>query len=86
MINAEKAREITQKAIAEQQAYDRAMIESEAEQACEEIRYAASRRCDGCEVSTAGFDYPKGVTKYLSEELGYTAEYKGDRNIIRVSW
>ena len=57
MINAEKAREITQRAVAEKQAYDRAMIEHEAEQACDEISYAASRRCEGCEVSTDGFEY-----------------------------
>ena len=63
-----------------------AMIERESEQACEEIRYAAARGYEGCEVSTNGFDYPKGVTKYLSEELGYSAEYKSDRKIISVSW
>jgi hypothetical protein len=86
MISAEKAREITAKAVADQRAYDRAMIERESERACEEIRYAADRGYAGCEVSTNGFDYPKGVTKYLSEELGYSAEYNPDRKVISVSW
>ena len=56
MISAEKAREITAKAVADQRAYERSVIEQEAGQACDEIRYAASRRCEACEISTEGFD------------------------------
>lgn len=86
MISAERAREITKTAQAEENAYIKAVVEREAEVACEVIRQYACGRNNTCEIDGRSFKYPKRVTAYLKDELGYTADYNPNNGAIKVSW
>lgn len=86
MISAERAREITKAAQDEENAYIKAVVEKEAEVACEVIRQAACGRNHHCEVDARSFKYPKRVTAYLKEELGYAAEFNPNTCEIKASW
>lgn len=72
MINAARAREIQQAAQAEQDAYVRAVIQGDAEDACDIIARAARGRQSRCTIDASKMTYPKGVAEYLKNELGYS--------------
>lgn len=84
MISAEKAREIQRAAQAEQDAYVRAVIQGDAEDACDIIARAARGRQSRCIIDASEMTYPKGVAEYLKNELGYSATYES--HTISVAW
>lgn len=86
MINAERARQITNQAIGERESRKRAMIKSEVRTICNEICPAAYGGHEGYKVSAIGFSYPAEVAKHLCDELGYNAEYDHVAETIEVSW
>ena len=84
MISAVKAKEIQHAAQAEHDAYVRAVIESDVEDACDIIARAARGRQSCCTIDASGMSYPKGVADYLKDELNYSATYES--HTISVSW
>ena len=84
MINAARAREIQQAAQAEQDAYVRAVIQGDAEDACDIIARAARGRQSRCTIDASKMTYPKGVAEYLKNELGYSVTYES--HTISVAW
>ena len=85
MLSATKAKEIMDKAVEERNAEIRHRIECEVERVCEEIREAATRRHSSYRISPGMLEYPKGVTKYLKDELGYECDSYTDGAIV-VRW
>ena len=84
MINAARAREIRQAAQAEQDAHVRAVIQGDAEDACDIIARAARERRSRCTIDASKMTYPKEVAEYLKNELGYSVTYESHK--ISVAW
>lgn len=86
MISAEKARESTKIAQAEENARIKATVEQEVEAVCEVISQRARGGNNTCEFDDHAFKYPKIVAVYLQDELGYTTNYNPNNGALKVSW